>query len=286
MCDAHEPRSAADIVQEAEMIADDAWGEGHDQEMEKMKQQGQVFLMDAVNRGVIPEEELDLELLAKARQRKLTQLQKAKQSLKTLTQSSHRLKHPEVVIDPSRVQIIEQETVPSIDFDFYVVDQLDETMFDGNLLFLCSLFGKAIVNSEYILSDGKEGTSMAFRAANSSRRRVWMSTCFRTQHPEMALLMDKALEAPGAKMSYMQEVDFLLRMQRASAEGGFKGYAMIGLVSNELKQDLLLRGFSFFPFFLGGRCSVVSMSLTRTMKFGKFLTTSSMRSSFVNSFPC
>eukprot|EP00435_Cladocopium_sp_Y103_P016117 s5396_g4.t1 len=176
VCEAYEPRGAADIVQEAELIADDAWSEGHDQEMKKMKAQGRNFLLDAVNRNVIPEEEIDLGLLAEAKKRKQTQVQNAKQTLNNLMKPSHRLKNPKVVIDAAKVQIIEEETVPSIAFDYYVVDQLDNDVLDNDLLFLCSLFGKAIVNPSYILSEGKEGTAMAFRAANSVRRQddeVW-----------------------------------------------------------------------------------------------------------------
>ena len=73
MCSAYNARSASDIVQDVDLVVDDVWCEDHDQEMRKMQKQGRNFLMDAVNRGAVPEAEVDLELLAEAKKRKLTQ---------------------------------------------------------------------------------------------------------------------------------------------------------------------------------------------------------------------
>ena len=243
MCSAYNARSASDIVQDVDLVVDDVWCEDHDKELRKMQKQGRDFLMDAVNRGAVPEEEVDLELLAEAKKRKLTQEKNAKDSMKALVKCGRHLQRSRVDIDASRVEIIQEGTCASRHAEYYVVDELGEA--DSNLVFMCALLGRSIVNPQYILSEGMEGSAMAFRAAISNRRRVWLSACFRAQHPEMARLLDEAIATPGANMEFVQEVDFLTKMARSN--GVVKGYGLIGLVSNELKEDCFFLFWSVSP---------------------------------------
>lgn len=231
VCSAYDARSSAQVAVEAEVVADDLWGDGHDQEIQKMQKKEREFLMDAVNRQAVPEEDVDLELLAQAKARQLKQNQNAAKSWKALVQSSRR-RAAAINFDPSRIEMIEEGAAPSQNADYFVVDQLNEA--DSHLIFMCSLLGKSIVNPQYILSDGLEGSAMAFRAAVLVRRRLWVSDCFRAQHPGMANILHSSLAMPGAKMEYIQEVDFLTKMANGA---GAKGFSFIGLVSDELKQE-------------------------------------------------
>ena len=294
MCDHHPARDPETLKAAAKAAADDAWGHGHEGELSKLKKQERDVLLDHVNRELIPEDVVDLEMLADAIVRDKKQKKNAEASFKALHRCARGRDRPALHIDPSKVQLIGDEP-PSTAADFYVVDRLE--LADKSLLYLASLFGKVIVNPEYILSDGARGSAMAFRSAVAVKRQVWVASCFRAQHPEEAALMDEALVQPHAKMKYIGEVDFLTKMQRCN--GVAKGFTLIGLVSEALKEDPFricytvkavytpvyiysLLGLLRFIAGFAQPCTLIA----RTMLYGRRRTMCSMCTNSGNSFQC
>lgn len=204
----------------------DLWSEGHQQELNKVRKKRHEFLLDAVSKNLVPEDQVDMCLLAEAKE---WSSKRWDNDVKALLQGRG-LPRPVIEIDPSKVQICDEGEATDTNADFFVVNSLDDP---SAPLLHAALFGKTICNPQYIISDGKEGTAMKFRPAIQTKRQIWISSSFREQCGDAATAIDHAVCHSHGKWKYMEEMTFLEKM----VNGPLKGYGIIGLVSDRMKED-------------------------------------------------
>lgn len=125
VCAEHARQEAGGIKEDAATIAEEVWGEGHEKELASLHKQSEKFFLEAVGRDVVPEDEVDLDVLAKAAAAKRKQ-QKNDGNSKILARAARQSNRPIIEIEPTRVHICSASDAETpVDADFYVVDRLD-----------------------------------------------------------------------------------------------------------------------------------------------------------------
>ena len=228
VCQQHPSRGKADLLHEAEVLGAEVWDEEHDAEMARLEEKGKDILLDAVNQGGVCEDLVDVQMLAEAGARKAKQRKADKGSL---WRSAGRYAHFRPDMSPGPVQLCEGAADPNT--HFFVADVLSlEAPELRPYLLVAALNGRVLCNPEYILSAGDRGACVAFRPAIATKRQLWMSECFRQEHPVSAAAIDNAMTRNDSKWRQLDEATFVQKMLR-----NLSGYGVIGIVSAALKRD-------------------------------------------------
>jgi hypothetical protein len=93
-----------------------------------------------------------------------------------------------------------------------------------------ALVGGRVAALQYMLSNGRSGASIKYRAATLTKRWVWVSPAFKAAHPALADQVQRAIDMPGSTWQVLGcRADFLSLSKKRPAK---KRFEVLGLVAS------------------------------------------------------
>jgi hypothetical protein len=116
-----------------------------------------------------------------------------------------------------------------LDADIFVVNNVTDA--GSRNEWSAILSGGLLCTLTYITSGGHSGTSLAFKAAVTSTRKIWCSDEFIRLHPEAHQILVTKSRMPGSKFSWIADKSTLLDLGTRRTNAG-RGGEIVAFVSS------------------------------------------------------